>query len=71
VVRLSKEALATERGGDLFVAGELLAVVERDSLDDLVLEQTQDFGSDLVSKFRFRITHLGRPQSSWTVIKTG
>ncbi|MCK4628946.1 MAG: hypothetical protein KAT56_08070, partial [Sedimentisphaerales bacterium] len=32
--------------GNLFVAGELLAVVECDGLYDLAFEQTQDFGGE-------------------------
>ena len=55
VVRLGEETLATECCGNLFVAGELLAVVECDGFYDLAFEQTQDFGGDIVGKFRFRI----------------
>ena len=50
VVWLGKETFATEFCGDLFVAGELLAVIKRDGFDDLVFEQTQYLDGNLVGK---------------------
>ena len=55
MVRLGEETTTTKLCGDLFVAGELLAVVERDRLDNRVVEQTQYLIGNLVGKFRLRI----------------
>ena len=48
MVRLGEEALTAEFCGDLFVAGELLAVIKRKGLNDLFFEQTQDLGSSVI-----------------------
>ena len=48
MVGLCEEAIAAEFCGDLFMAGELFAVVECDCLDNFIFKQIQYFIGDLV-----------------------
>jgi len=52
VIGFGEVALAVEFCGDPLVAGELLAIIKREGLDDFVFEHTQDIARHFAGRFR-------------------